>query len=94
MSMADKLTLDVMAAKEAKMSYGQWMAMQYVPPSTTEETHKPYREPPIRCAFCGKLFERNKRRRVYCSSRCREMQHNKRSLERYHQKKWSVVNND
>lgn len=89
--MADKLTLDVMAAKEAKMSYGQWMAMKYAQAAAPAQTPAVDRKlNPNRtsfCAYCGKPFERNKRHRNYCSSDCYDKQHVKRCLERYHTKR-------
>lgn len=88
--MADKLTLDVMAAKEAKMSYGQWMAMKYSQATAPVQTPAVERKPdPNRtsfCAYCGKPFERNKRHRHYCSSDCYDKKNNERALERYHTK--------
>ena len=62
----DKLAKDAMEAKKAGMSYGQWMAKHYVPP-----TPKQHRFEPVRCVCCGELiFPTNKAVRKFCSEYC------------------------
>lgn len=87
----DKLIQAAAAAREAGMSYGQWMAMQYAPKPTQKPApgavRKPVQEYNAVCAFCGKPFYRNKRHRMYCTPECYDKQNIKRTLERYHKKR-------
>lgn len=83
----DNLIQAAAAAREAGMSYGQWMAMQYAPKPAPVAVRKPVQEYNAVCAFCGKPFYRNKRHRMYCTPECYDKQNIKRTLERYHKKR-------
>lgn len=89
----DRLTLCVMAASEAGMSYGKYMALhRYHPPVQRRPPKPEMLEPAIPtrvCSYCGKVFsmEGRSHNSKYCSSKCQEDQGKKRYLEKYRQRK-------
>jgi predicted nucleic acid-binding Zn ribbon protein len=73
MDTMDNLTMDVLAAARAGMSYGQWKAKH---PKTKQE---PKKKKPVEvevntyaiCPVCNKPFRPTGRQRVMCSTECR-----------------------
>lgn len=66
----DNLTLTAMAAKEAGMSYGQYVAKFG---NTPDLSMKPAPSPGDKvCPICGEVFypARYSRNRIYCSPQC------------------------
>ena len=69
--MANRLTLDAIAAREAGMSYGQWMAMMQGKERPEPEL-KPDPTPngARACVICGRLFYSKRRNQICCSKDC------------------------
>lgn len=70
----DNLTMDVLAAEKAGMSYGQYKALHYeaetrakAKPLTTLDYYEEYNWNET-CVVCGKTF----RKRVWCQKTCSE----------------------
>lgn len=70
--MLDNLTMDVMEAEKAGMSYGKWKAFN---PKTKKKREKPIRPVTVKncrkCSVCGKEFEVKYPRQHMCSDDCR-----------------------
>lgn len=85
----DNLTLCSIAAMQAGMSYGQFMAMGgYAKAAKKAKEPKP--EVPIRiCMNCGKVFPMERRSHLskYCSPECQRAASGKRALARYYEKR-------
>lgn len=90
--MADKLTSDAVAAREARMSYGQWMAMHYVAREKKEEPQemlKPKmrrdmkREEMRTCVVCGQEFRIKKCNQLTCGAECSCELNRQRQRNRY-----------
>lgn len=62
----DNLSVNAMLAKQAGMSYGQWMAVRPFAPVCKKETPKDWKP----CKFCGKAFK-PKKGKQYCDIECR-----------------------
>lgn len=65
----DQLAKDAMAARQAHLTYGRYMATKYQP----AEKPKPKKKKPMegpRCTCCGMLIPPGSRRRQYCSAEC------------------------
>lgn len=70
----DKLAKDAAEAKKAGMSYGKWMARNYVPPKPKEP-----RFAPVKCLNCGNLiYPTNKRARKFCCDYCNHAYHSEK----------------
>lgn len=87
----DYLTLCSIAAQEAGMSYGKYMAMHtgYHPPikSDREDVEAPQGTPKI-CSNCGKMFyDRTAKRKVYCSYECQRTFCDRQAAQRYRDRK-------
>ena len=75
MDKMDNLTMDVLAAARAGMSYGQWKALN---PKTKKE---PKKKKPVEveintyaiCPVCKKSFRPTGKHRVMCSEECRNL---------------------
>lgn len=70
--MLDNLTLDVLEAEKAGMSYGKWKAMH---PKTKKKREKPIRSEDVKryrkCRVCGRNFEVKLPQQYICSEECR-----------------------
>lgn len=65
----DRLAQDVIEAKKAGVSYGQWMARSYVPPKIEKKpTMTDFTK---RCIICGTAIDPKSRRKIYCSTQCK-----------------------
>lgn len=85
----DNLTLCSIAAMQAGMSYGKFMALGgYAKVAKRAEEPKP--EFPTRtCMHCGKVFSMEGRSHLskYCSPECQHAASGKRALARYYEKR-------
>ena len=73
----DNLTLNVLAAEKAGMSYGKYMALKYEqeqPPKMAESPSPPGWKV---CPYCGKKFYATHGNRQYCSDICSANAHYK-----------------
>lgn len=70
--MLDNLTMDVLEAEKAGMSYGKWKAFN---PKTKKKREKPIRQEDIKryrkCRICGRDFEVKLPQQCICSDECR-----------------------
>ena len=86
----DYLTLCSIAAQEAGMSYGKYMAMhRYHPPikSDREDAGAPQGTPKI-CPQCGKEFTQGKiKQKIYCSLECQKAHAQRAAKRRYRDRK-------
>lgn len=86
----DYLTLCSIAAQDAGMSYGKYMAMHgYHPPikSDREDVEAPQGIPKI-CHNCGKMFyDSTTKRKVYCSYECQRTFCDRQAAQRYRDRK-------
>lgn len=87
----DYLTICSIAAQEAGMSYGKYMAMHtgYHPPelADVEGVEAPQGIPKI-CPNCGKMFyDRTTKRKVYCSFDCQRTFGDRQAAQRYRDRK-------
>lgn len=90
----DQLTRDCIAARNAGMTYGKWMALHYVPPVIVipqEEVEEPVPEvkeekPKRLCRTCGKEIKGHANKR-YCDDACKYEAFKVWQRERYHRKK-------
>ena len=86
----DYLTLCSIAAQEAGMSYGKYMAMHgYHPPelADVEGVEAPQGTPKI-CPNCGKVFyDSTIKRKVYCSFDCQRTFGDRQAAQRYRDRK-------
>lgn len=73
----DKLTRDSVAAQNAGMTYGQYMARKRPEPGMAEEGDEQRA-----CLHCGKNFEPSFYYRKYCSDACRRMHEMERRRKR------------
>lgn len=93
----DNLTMDVLAAGRAGMSYGNWKALH---PKTKRDTDpvqvivdksQDYETPKlVKCIVCGKEFESSRAHRTLCSEECRnvrDIQHKYAYAEKYRERK-------
>ena len=96
--MADNLSINA-AAKEAGMSYGQWMAQQQyaqrnsatdAPAIDSEGSATPEKGVQKVCIICGREFYAPYPWQKCCSSRCSKMNNSKRVLARYYKNKERV----
>lgn len=85
----DNLARDVMLAKQAGMSYGQWKAMQ--PQQQAKQKALP--EGHKKCIGCGKVFYTADKRQIYCDAVCRiqanQYKNRERARMRYAEKRAS-----
>ena len=91
----DNLTLDVLAAEKAGMSYGQYKALSYVPPKKPKR--KPTAEPVVidpkyqgTCKICGASFIKRNWNHSVCSDQCRLVANTRYKMERYYAARQSV----
>lgn len=86
----DYLTLCSIAAQEAGMSYGKYMAMHgYHPPiqADTEDVQAPQGISKI-CPQCGKEFTQGKiKQKIYCSLQCQKAHAQRAAQRRYRDRK-------
>lgn len=87
----DYLTMCSIAAQEAGMSYGKYMAMQhgYHPPELVDVVgvEAPQGTPKI-CPNCGKVFyDSTTKRKVYCSFDCQRTLCDRQAAQRYRDRK-------
>lgn len=82
----DNLTRCAIAADEAGMSYGNYMAMHsYAPPEL--EPKEPQEDIPARvCNHCGKVFsmEGRSHNSRYCGPECQSAHGQKKYMEKYY----------
>ena len=87
----DYLTLCSIAAQEAGMSYGKYMALHgYNPPIIRREPDDNEDDNAI-CPECGKPFHKTDKCRVYCSFDCYSAYSRKRANRRYHEKRAAMI---
>ena len=65
----DRLAMDAMLARQEKMSYGKWKAMQQ-PVKEKKSSPEDWRK----CEYCGKPFKK-KFSKKFCDTECRENFH-------------------
>ena len=68
----DQLNLDAAEARKRGMTYGKYMQMKLIQEGAT--VPKPKQVPgenEAKCKQCGKIFQRGKYYRVYCSRLCK-----------------------
>lgn len=91
----DNLTLDVLAAEEAGMSYGYYKAMTREPDKKVERRlpkKLDYEEEPLwdaACVVCGALFRKRTWNQKTCSERCRDIWN--RSYAKNYQRNKTVI---
>jgi hypothetical protein len=84
----DNLALDVMDARAAGLSYGQYKALH----PRTAAANEPRLAPPpksqsrrnvvvVSCKTCGQLFEANQKNKAYCSPACADEGNRRRNRE-------------
>ena len=83
----DNLAREVMLAKQAGMSYGQWKAMQPKQQAKPKELPEGYKK----CIGCGKVFYTDVKVQKYCDAVCRvqanQYKNRERQRMRYAEKK-------
>ena len=83
----DYLTLCSIAAQEAGMSYGKYMALHgYNPPIIRREPDDNEDDNAI-CPECGKPFRKTAQCRVYCSYECYKIFNDREAKRRYRARK-------
>ena len=87
----DSLARDVMLAKQAGMSYGQWKALQPIIPIAKREIPDGWR----RCEWCGKPFKPVRGGKRFCEASCRTEAYREKAREiereRYRKQKGKKV---
>lgn len=86
---SDNLTLCSIAAQNAGMSYGQFMAMGGYAKVAKQAEESKQEGPHKICVGCGKRFPAASRRlgATYCSPECQQKAGAERALARYHANK-------
>lgn len=83
----DNLTICSIAANQAGMTYGKFMAMGGYA-RIEKRPEKSNCEGPTRfCRYCGTIFQQNHGAVRYCSDACRDAAKNKMNSERYYKKR-------
>ena len=86
----DYLTLCSIAAQEAGMSYGKYMAKYgWNPPIMRQQQEEPegQEDGMIVCPECGKQFYKTNHSRVYCSYECYKIFNDREAKRRYRARK-------
>lgn len=78
----DKLSADSMAAREAGMSYGKYMALNHKP---VERKPEPVEDGGRVCKICGAKFFTARPNQLCCSSKCSTVNNRVRARERAEQ---------
>ena len=73
----DKLAREAMLARKARMSYGQWKALQPIVPKKKDVIPEGWRK----CKGCGKAFKPNKGNQLFCEIGCRSEHFNEKHRE-------------
>lgn len=83
----DNLTICSIAANQAGMSYGKFMAMRGYD-RIEKRPEKLNLEGPTRvCRYCGTIFRQTHGAMRYCSDACRDAAKRKMDSERYYKKR-------
>lgn len=86
----DYLTMCSIAAQNAGMSYGKYMAMRgYHPPELEDMEDVEAQQGTLKiCPNCGKMFyDSTAKRKVYCSFDCQRMFCDRKAAQRYRDRK-------